>query len=211
MQKREAFVVIPDFPYPFLIKTREFNKNPVSNFVFSLAALDPFTIKSRLSYNPLSNYSPISESLPKHSPKTEKINFSFKDLNSISSQCKNYCLFSFWTKENCFNSIISILPIVDDYIKDKNIEELRLKLNDNPLFIYQELSKKAGNSHTINWTKGLCAFSVFLSKLSSKCPEINPLILSWLNAAQNYSNSKINNEIKTFYTQLTKNHPGKQP
>jgi len=205
MQKREAFVVIPDFPYPFLIKTREFNQKPVSNFIFSLASLDPFTIKSRLSYNPLSNYSPISESLPKHSPKTEKINFSFKDLHSISSLCKNYCLFSFWTKEHCFNSIISILPIVDDYIKDKNIEELRLKLNDNTLSIYQELSKKAGNSRTINWTKGLCAFSVLLSKLSGEYPAINPLIPSWLKTAKNHSNSKINDEIKSFYTQLIKN------
>ncbi|MFX0163600.1 MAG: ATP-binding protein [Candidatus Hodarchaeota archaeon] len=208
MQKREAFCVIPDFPYPFLIKTREFNKNHVSNFAFSLAALDPFTIKSRLSYNPLSTPSPISRSLPKNNLKTEKTNFSFKDLHPIFSQCKNYCLFSFWTKEHCYNSIISILPIVDDYIKDKNNEELRLKLNDNPLFIYQELSKKAGNSHTINWTKGLCAFSVLLNKLSSEYPEINPLIPSWLNTAKNYSNTKINDEIKTFYAQLTKDRRG---
>ena len=158
MQKREAFVIIPEFPYPFLIKTREFNKNHVSNFAFSLAALDPFTIKSRLSYNPLSTNSHISRSLPKNFPKTEKTNFSFKNLHSIFSLCKKYCLFSFWTKEHCSNSIISILPIVDDYIKDKNIDELRLKLNDNPLFIYQELSKKAGNP---TQSTGLKAFARF--------------------------------------------------
>jgi len=208
MQKREAFCVVPDFPYPFLIKTREFNKNHMSNFTFSLAALDPFTIKSRLSYNPLSTYSPISRSLPKHSLKTEKTKFSFKNLHTIFSQCKKYCLFSFWSKEYCTNSIISISLIVDDYIKDKKIDEIRIKLNDNPLSIYQELSKKAGKSHTNNWTKGLCTFSVLLNKLSSEYPEIKPLITTWLNLAKNHSNTKINNEIKTFYTQLTKNPLG---
>jgi len=117
-------------------------------------------------------------------------------------------LFSFWSKEHCTNSIISISLIVDDYIKDKKIDEIRIKLNDNPLSIYQELSKKAGKSHTNNWTKGLCTFSVLLNKLSSEYPEIKPLITTWLNLAKNHSNTKINNEIKTFYTQLTKNPLG---